>query len=83
MEKIEVNGKIYTRTTVNPIDPYKDIYFNGQWYTNEEESEHKLMNAPLLSLNEILEAWDTGAGKDYYKSSPLFLKFKEAAKAKL
>lgn len=45
--------------------------------------EYKLLNQPLLSLDDLLSVWNYERDDKLYSSSPLFLSFKELAKTKL
>ncbi len=67
---------------------------NGSSYLKEllptkEVPEYILMNKPLLSLNDLLDAWVEHKGVDkinnhaLYSTAPLFLNFKDLAKQKL
>ena len=54
--------------------------------TIDKLKEYLLLNKPLLSLNELLIAWETNEhlqNIDDYKQSPLFNNFKKAAEQKL
>jgi hypothetical protein len=64
------------------------LTYPDQWVTFstiEAANEWKLFNKPTLSLNDLLEQWAFGTPctPEYFKTAPLFLKFKEAAKQNL
>lgn len=61
---------------------FKASKWDGKRYrTKEEVEELILFNKPCLSLNDLLEVW--GWNTEVYKTSPLFLKFKELVNEKI
>ena len=73
--------------TINKDIAFKNGYRIGKCFsTLEKLEEYILFNKPILSLNDILNAWETNEylqNIDDYKQSPLFNNFKKAAENKL
>jgi hypothetical protein len=69
----------YVSSADKKFDSKKEGLLDFKYKENAEE--YRLMNKPLLSLNDILSVW--GSGAEAFKESPLFKNFKDLAKTKL
>jgi hypothetical protein len=64
----------------------RPIKLTNKWFSTKLAAEtYILENKPILSLNDILSAWDANADqlKAQYKSSTMYKNFERLAKQKL
>jgi hypothetical protein len=58
-------------------------YASRTFSTKEAAEEYILFNKPCLSLNDLLDVWGDKSNIELYKTSPLFIDFKEVANHKI
>jgi hypothetical protein len=71
----------YVSSADKRFDSKKEGLLDFKYKENAEE--YRLMNKPLLSLNDLLSVWGDDDSFDVYKESPMFQDFKNLAKTKL